>query len=485
MALVFGAALMIGVASRAQGSFVSTAVVVAALILLALILPRSIAVLAAAALVGFALGLAFASPVAEEPNVPRVIHRSNEIAGTITSDPRLGATGQIASVASLPAGSDVPDALIIYSASVDIRRGDTVQARGDWLGTSSDLFIVDAIEVVDSAGGIESLRQSIRATAGSNILRRTPGSNGSLALGLIIGDDSGLTAEERDDMRASGLSHITAVSGSNVALVIVAVGYLFRALNRRGWLWLSVQMFGVVGYVWIVGADPPIVRAAIMGSLALIAGTIGRPSHLYTLLFLAGGLMCLHDPDVLSSLAFQLSFTSMIGLALAGDLISRTSGTRRKVVTALMSPAGAALLTAPLIAGRFGTFNPGTIPANIMVAPLIAPATALAGMVAVIPESFVTGDLLGVAVWVLTGVVLLISETVAGLPFAVITFAPLTNAQIIGLYVLLGAAAAPLAPEARLLAYRLRGWTTREPGLAMACLASALVMTAAFMFTVD
>lgn len=485
MALAFGAALMVGVLVRLQGSAVSLIVIATGLILFALILPRSIALLATAALTGFAIGAAFAGPGSPNPNESPEITLPNVLVGTVKADPRLGGTGYIASIVWEADEGRLVDSLIIYPASVDLWRGDTVRARGDWLNATGELFIVDSIEVDARAGAIERARQHVRATARSNILRRTPGSNGSLALGLIIGDDSGLTADERDNIRASGLSHITAVSGSNVALVIVAVGYLLRALNRRGWLWLSVQLFGVVTYVWIVGTDPPIIRAAIMGSLALAAGSIGRPSHLYTLLFMAGGLMCVSDPEVLSSLAFQLSFTSMVGLALAGDLISRASGTRRKIVTALMSPAGAALLTAPLLAGRFGTFSLGTIPANIMVAPLIAPATALAGFVAVIPEGFVTGDLLGLALWALTGVVLLIAETIGAQPYAVVTFAPLTNAQIVGLYVLLAAAAAPLVPEARLLSYRLRGWVMREPGPAFACVVAILAMTSTLVFAID
>ncbi|CAN5723072.1 hypothetical protein BH23CHL2_BH23CHL2_19050 [soil metagenome] len=485
MGMALGATLIIGVMAREHGGLVEATVIAGGLLVLSLVLPRSSAMVAGAALIGFGAGLVFAASPADEP--ARMSQRSlpEEVVGTIQSDPRLSAGGYSASLAWRDQDDVSVESLILYSTAVDAGRGDKVSVRGELLAGTEDVVIVDQIDVLESAGWLERMRRTIRSSAGSKILQRAPGSNGSLALGLIIGDDSGLTAAERDSLRASGLSHITAVSGSNVGLVIVAVAFLLRALNRRGWLWLTIQMLGVVSYAWIVGADPPIIRAAIMGSLALFAYTIGRPSHLYTLLFIAGGVMCLADPAVLGSLAFQLSFMSTIGLALAGNLISSASGTWRKVATALLSPAAAAMATAPLLAGTFGTVSPGTIPANVIVAPLIAPSTALAGAVGVIPEGFVTGEAAGLVLWLLTGVVLAISGFVSGMPYAVITFAPLSDGQIVGLYGLLMIVAAPLVPEARLLGFKLKAWAIQAPQVAATSLAAGTAMVGALLFIVD
>ena len=376
-------------------------------------------------------------------------------------------------------------AFLIYRGIEDVGRGDRIEAVGEWSGSSADLFFVERLQVTVRAGSVERMRRRLRSIASERVLDRVPGSNGSLSLGLIIGDDSGLTRSERDELRASGLTHITAVSGSNVTLVIVAVAFVMRALNRTGWIWFSILVTGIIFYVWIVGPDPPIVRAAIMGSLALIAGVIGRPVHLLTLLALAGALMALQHPATITTLSFQLSFLSMIGLAVAGDVVIRARGTRRKVAAALLSPVGAALATAPLLAARFGTLSFGAAPANILVAPLIAPATLLSGVAAVIPDGFASGAVIGFVVWVLTGLILKASALIGSSEWAVLTFRPLSNSQTVGLYLLLGVVVAPLVPEVRLAAFRLKSWGRTEPARAIAVVAATMTSIAAVGLIVD
>jgi competence protein ComEC len=97
----------------------------------------------------------------------------------------------------------------------------------------------------------------------------------------------------------SGLSHIAAVSGWNVSVVVATTGALFRAFGARGWRWLIVQLILLAGYVWIVGLEPPIQRAAIMGAIALVALQLGRPAHILTLLTITAGIMAAWNPAIL------------------------------------------------------------------------------------------------------------------------------------------------------------------------------------------
>ena len=479
MGLAFGAATMLGVAAVLLDGARDALLLAAALALLMTVLPARTSRLAAAGLAGVALGFGLTS--LREPQAPAVniSEPPRTVVGTLVSDPELGSRGHMATLAWEAPGDNSVDTLLFYAGTEAFGRGDRLEVSGDWFGSPGAVLFAERVRLVERAGTFERFRRRLRDVARERVLQRAPGSNGSLALGLIIGDDSGLTETERDAVRASGLSHITAVSGSNVALVIVAVAFLLRALNRTSWIWFACQVAGVVFYVWIVGLDPPIVRAAIMGALALLAVQIGRPAHLYTLLALAGGCMCLLDPDALLSLGFQLSFLSMIGLALAGDVIARVEGARRKVALALLSPVGAALLTAPLLAARFGTFSPGTIPANVAVAPLVGPTTLLAGLVAVIPGGFVSGEVLGLLVWLSTGIILGAARLIGGAPWAVITFAPLSSAQTVGVYLLLALIGAPLIPEVRVTVYRVRLWSAANPArAAMTAVASAALVSA-------
>lgn len=476
---------MVGAASVVMDGRNEAIVLAACLALLVVALPAPTRNLALVGLAGLGVGFAVASVhgAGDQSRAAPVLAESTT--GVLISDPRLGSRGGTALFEWPDANAGSVESLVIYSGIEAIGRGDLIAVTGSWLDSSGTLLFADRIEVVEPAGRVELRRRAMRQTARDRVLSRVPGSNGSLALGLLIGDDSGLSETERERLRASGLSHITAVSGSNVALVIAAVAFLLRALNKVGWTWFGIQIAGVLFYLWIVGADPPIVRAAIMGSLILLAGLIGRPTHLFTLLALAGAAMCIHDPGVLNSLGFQLSFLSMIGLGLAGDVISRARGTRRKVATALLSPAGAALLTAPLLAARFGTFSPGTIPANMLVAPVIAPATMLSGGVALIPDGFVSGELLGGIVWLLTGLILATSDLVGGSELAVVTFAPLSNAQTVGLYLLIGVALAPLIPEVRGVAHRIRLWAVGDPPRATVVAGVCALALAAFTVLID
>src|SRR5690606_29207415 len=121
---------------------------------------------------------------------------------------------------------------ILLPATTSLVRGERVVLEPRAYNAEDGLIIADEVDVVGVPGSFERRRQAIRARATERILNRATGSNGSLALGLLIGDDSGLTQSEREAMRASGLSHITAVSGSNVAMLIVVVAFLLRALVR-------------------------------------------------------------------------------------------------------------------------------------------------------------------------------------------------------------------------------------------------------------
>jgi ComEC/Rec2-related protein len=476
---------MVGVAALLLEGFTDLLLLAGCLMFMVFVLPDRGRRLAAIGVIGLAVGYGVASlrlDTASERSLPDGVPT---FIGTVTSDPRLAARGKTAILEwKLPDGERF-EALIFYAGIEPPGRGDVIEVSGAWSDGGSPLFFADRITLVQRAGRLERLRRSFRETARDRVLERVPGSNGSLALGLVIGDDSGLTESERDNLRFSGLSHITAVSGSNVALVIGAVAFLLRALNRTNWFWLALQLAAVSFYVWIVGLDPPIVRAAIMGSLALLALQIGRPAHLYTLLALAGAAMCLLDPQALTSLGFQLSFLSMVGLALAGDIIARFQGNRRTVVAALLSPTGAALLTAPLLAARFGTFSPGTIPANIAVAPLIGPATLLGGLVALIPADFVSGKFAGLVLWLGTGFILDVSNVVGGAPWSTVNFAPLSSSQTVGLYLALALAAAPLVPEARLTGYRIGRWAESDPARATATALSSAALLVILALLLD
>lgn len=140
---------------------------------------------------------------------------------------------------------------------------------------------------------------------------------GGLLTGLAIGDDGRMPTSDRDAMRASGLSHLTAVSGSNVALLALLVyglGWILL-LGPRLTRWLT--LLAVWWMVWLVRADPSVLRATVMATLVLGSGIVGRPTHIPHALAttVVGSLIV--NPFLALQLGFALSVSATMGV-LAG-----------------------------------------------------------------------------------------------------------------------------------------------------------------------
>lgn len=395
------------------------------------------------------LGVAAGAPRQSEVSAAYPPPESESHLISVTDDARVAGRGWAARAELRfgDGGGEPREVLAFFPRSTRPTPGTTLVTSGEIVPGRSDLYFVQMSREAEPESALEARRQQLRTWLESRIQQSAPGSPGTLALGLIIGDDSALTTSERDDLRRSGLSHITAVSGWNVTILVGIVALMFRSLGKTGGRWLLLQISAIVGYVWLVGLEPPIVRAAIMGSLALFATVPGRPVHMMTLLSLTAGGMVLLDPEVLYSLAFQLSFLSMIGLVLAARLNRAERGFRQAAVYAMLVPAMAGLLTAPLIAARFGMLSVLSIPANIIVAPLTTPLAAAGLLSAVVQPFWPLSIVPGFVTWLLGTVVLLVARIASNVPFGVLEIQPFAPAAVIGLYLALLAIFSPWIAE--------------------------------------
>ncbi|MGH9175231.1 MAG: ComEC/Rec2 family competence protein, partial [Vicinamibacterales bacterium] len=297
----------------------------------------------------------------------------------------------------------------------------------------------------------------------------------------LTGDDSALTAAEQEDLRRAGLSHITAVSGWNVMLVTSAVGLIFLRLGLRGWGWTLLQFVALLGFVWIVGLEPPVTRAAIMAVAGMAAIRLGRPAHSATVLTLSAALIVAVSPTALSGLSFQLSVVATAGLVVATHITHDLEGWWAVTVTPVAVTAVIGLMTAPLLATEFGTLSLATIPANLLAGPLV-PLTTFGAIVIVVLSPFATlANLAGWIVWVLCSSLLWIARAVGSAPGVYHEFAPLSDSAQAGLYALLTVGTAVALPEGRLIARTTTDWARREPlsaGLGAGVACCVLVMAA-------
>lgn len=365
-----------------------------------------------------------------------------------------------------------------------VSRGERIQVFGTIGGARGERVYADAVRVVRRAGWLESQRRAIREYIADAIEDRVPGTPGALTLGLLIGDDTALTDAEREALKRAGLSHLTAVSGWNVTLVTSAVGLLCLRLGLRGWMWTVLQLLALSGFVWIVGLEPPVTRAAIMAVAGLAAIRLGRPAHSVTVLTLSAAAMVAVSPASLTSLPFQLSFVATLGLIVAGRLSQELVGWRGVALTPLIATAAAGILTAPLLASKTGSLSLLTVPANILAAPFV-PLATIAGVVVIATSPLaLIPSLAGSVATLLCTVVLWLARAMATTPYGYYEFAPLPGVAQAGMCSALLLAVTLILPEGRLIAHSASAWVRREPLSAALSVGTACVALVTAALTV-
>lgn len=228
----------------------------------------------------------------------------------------------------------------------------------------------------------------IRDRAEVALGRGIPAREGALARGFVLGEDDGIDERTTDDFRRSGLSHLLAVSGQNVALLALLAMPVLAALGMP----LGTRLVWLLGliavYVPLAGAGPSIQRAGIMGALSVLATLAGRrSSRLYALTVAAAVLLAI-EPRIAADIGWQLSFAAVLGIlifaaplrAALGDRLGMR-GWRRPLIDGVAMTIAATIATAPLIAFHFEAVSTLTLLANLLALPAVAPAMWL-GMLA-------------------------------------------------------------------------------------------------------
>jgi competence protein ComEC len=233
-------------------------------------------------------------------------------------------------------------------------------------------------------GGLAGVVDGVRARAQAALRTGLPPPEGALLRGMALGDDAALPDAVRDDFRTSGLSHLVAASGQNVMLLAALVLALAAGLGLGLRARLVLVLGAIALYVPLAGSGPSIERAGVMGAAGAVAILAARPAARWHALLLAAAVTLALNPRAVEDVGWQLSFAAVAAILLiAGRL--RNGLERRGLPGGLAEAAaltGAATLgTAPLIAVHFGRASLVSLPANLAVAPSVAPIMWL-GMLA-------------------------------------------------------------------------------------------------------
>lgn len=192
-----------------------------------------------------------------------------------------------------------------------------------------------------------------------------------IALGLLIGARSSIPQEILDDFQMTGLTHILAISGYNITLIINVFALLMGGAGRRPRFWVTCAMIAV--FAVLTGLSASVVRASVMGVLAILAGYVGRKGAGLQMLMFSGFLMVVVNPLILlRDISFQLSFLSTMGLLVLLPLIENLFKKLPPLISeSLAVTLAATVFTTPIVLLNFERFSLISPFANVIFLPLI------------------------------------------------------------------------------------------------------------------
>ncbi len=265
----------------------------------------------------------------------------------------------------------------------DVPLGARVQAAGR-LAPADD----DDLAGVLSASGPPQVRAppgpwwraaaAVRASLRDSVAHR-PADQRVLVPALVNGDDAGMAPELAADFAETGLTHLLAVSGTNLTLVLGFLLVLARWAGVRGRWLLLVGGCGIVGFVLLARTEPSVLRAAVMGTVALLGmGADGLRRGLRAL-GTAVVVLLLVQPGLALTAGFALSVLATAGILVFApgcrDALARWLP--RWLAEAIAVPAAAQLACTPVVAALSGQVSLVAVVANLLVAPAVGPATVL------------------------------------------------------------------------------------------------------------
>ncbi|WP_285724590.1 ComEC/Rec2 family competence protein [Psychromicrobium xiongbiense] len=227
---------------------------------------------------------------------------------------------------------------------------------------------------------LSQARQAFREGA-SAIWGQNSADAAALLPGMVLGDRSAQEPTLDQAMKLTGLTHLTAVSGSNCTLVVFSVLLLFRTMRAQRKVAATLALLALGGFVLVVGPDPSVLRAAVMGALGLLALGSGRAGQGLPLLSAAVMLLLLSQPWLSHSLGFILSVAATAGLMTLGVPLHRALARRLPdwLAAALAVPIAAQLACAPLVVFVQPALMPYSLISNVLADPVVAACT-LVGM---------------------------------------------------------------------------------------------------------
>ena len=289
-------------------------------------------------------------------------------ASTSDSTAQLAARGVLqgdASLRSLQSGSKYRCLMSFRTAALGGRDG--------FRGSCSDE------PVLISKAPVQNQVVSLLRSSFMQNLRGVDSDAAGLVAGLAIGDTSMLDQALVDDMKLVSLSHLTAVSGANCAIILGMFYFLVRKIGGGRWWRLGIGLAALFGYVQLVGAHPSVLRAAIMAACVLVGISLGRRTAPVSALGLSVIILLIADPWLATDYGFALSVAATFGLLILTEPITvkLKNYLPNWLAIALGVSLSAQILCFPILLQLQSGLSTYALIANVLAEPLVAPVTIL------------------------------------------------------------------------------------------------------------
>ena len=398
------------------------------------------------------------------------------VTGTLDSSPDVRDTYQNLrlDVQSVDFGDgDVPiqgKLLIRARYAEDLHYGDLVRARGDLeTPTESETFSyrdylalhgihsymrssrITVLPLEDGRNPFMALMYRLKDSLAARIYLLFPDPEASLLNGILLGDDDGISPPLQQSFKNTGTSHIIAISGFNIAIIAALFVALFsRLFGKR--IGAVIAILGITGYTMLVGAEAAVVRAAIMGTLSILAAQAGRRNLALNMLAVVALVMAVANPLVLQDVGFQLSFAATLGLVLyAQSFQDHTEAFLRRfmpasVVDRIIGPfseyflmtLAAQITTLPIIAYHFERISLVSFLVNPVILPAQPPVMILSGLAVIASHVYMPlGKLLAYLAWPFPAYTIRMVELFDKIPGGVVVLGEFSLLFLIATYLLL------------------------------------------------
>ena len=273
--------------------------------------------------------------------------------------------------------------IITFSGSIQKTKGD----YGSYLEHTKDIRGISYFPNLEKREGATTWRGLLFGIKERFLLsfRNTlPYTEAAFLGGITVGEREEFSKEFKDAMSRSGTSHLVALSGYNIIIILnILGGCITGIMSRKKAFWVTLTI--VLGFVLMTGAEASVVRAAIMGILVAVAPFLGRLYAPRNSIILTALCMALWNPEILRhDLGFQLSFLALLGIIYLAPALSRLFRFKNKGFLNwkenLILTLSAQLMVTPLLVAIFGGVSALSLLSNILILEFI-PFTMFLGFV--------------------------------------------------------------------------------------------------------